>query len=62
MRDASPLSIAAPPASQDVSIPGCEDAHEDKACQWETARSLMQRAIDPHFTLIEPIPARPGGR
>jgi 4-phytase/acid phosphatase len=62
MRDASPLSIAAPPASQDVSMPGCEDAHEDKACPWETARSLMQRATDPQFTLMEPIQARLGGQ
>ena len=56
MRDASPLSIAAPPASQDVSIPGCEDAQGVGGCLWKTARLVIQRAIDPQFTLTEPIP------
>ena len=62
MRNASPLSVAAPPASQDVSLPGCEAAQGDEGCPWETARSLMQKAIDPEFTLIEPIQARPGAQ
>jgi 4-phytase/acid phosphatase len=61
MRNASPLSIAAPPASQDVSMPGCEAAKEDKGCSWETARRAMRRAIDPQFTLLEQIPAPLGG-
>ncbi len=56
MRNASPLSISAPPASQDVSIPGCEEAQEDQGCPWEMAHRVMQRAIDPQFTLTEPIP------
>jgi len=56
MRNASPLSITAPPASQDVSLPGCEAAQGDSGCPWETARLVMQRAIDPQFTLREPIP------
>jgi 4-phytase/acid phosphatase len=56
MRNASPLSIAAPPASQDVSMPGCEAEQADKGCSWETARLAMQRAIDSQFTLTEPIP------
>ena len=56
MRDASPLSIAAPPASQDVPIPGCEAAQRDRGCPWETARLVIQRAIDPQFTMMEPIP------
>jgi 4-phytase/acid phosphatase len=62
MRNASPLSIAAPPAGQDVSLPGCEAAQRDKGCPWETARLTMQKAIDPQFTLMEPIPAPFGGR
>lgn len=56
MRNASPLSIASPPASQDVPMPGCETAQGNQGCPWETARQVMQRAIDPQFTLMEPIP------
>jgi 4-phytase/acid phosphatase len=62
MRNASPLSIASPPASQDVLLPGCEAAQGDRGCPWETARLAMQRAIDPQFTLMEPIPAPLGER
>jgi 4-phytase / acid phosphatase len=57
MRNATPLSVTAPPASQDVPMPGCGAAQRDKACPWETARFVMERAIDPQFTLMEPIPA-----
>jgi 4-phytase/acid phosphatase len=56
MRDASPLSIAAPPASQDVPLPGCNAAQSDRGCPWETARLVMRRATDPQFTLLEPVP------
>jgi len=62
MRNASPLSIAAPPASQDVWVPGCQAAPGDKSCPWETARRVMQRAIDPRFTLMEQIPPPVGAR
>ena len=51
MRNGQPLSLAAPPASQDVRIPGCPAAED--ACPWTTARALMQKAIDPQFTLTE---------
>lgn len=57
MRNVTALSIAAPPASQDVSMAGCETEQGDKGCPWETARLAMQRAIDPQFTLLEPIPS-----
>jgi 4-phytase/acid phosphatase len=57
MRNASPLSAASPPAFQDVPLPGCETDQRDKGCSWETARLLLQKAIDPHFTLMEPGPA-----
>jgi 4-phytase/acid phosphatase len=53
MRDASPLSAASPPASQDVPLPGCEEAKGDHGCPWETARLLLQKAIDPQFTSME---------
>jgi 4-phytase / acid phosphatase len=57
MRNANPLSLAAPPAGQEVQMPGCAAAQRDRGCAWETARLVIQRAIDPQFTLIEPIPA-----
>jgi 4-phytase/acid phosphatase len=60
MRNASPLSVAAPPASQDVSLPGCEAAQGDEGCPWETARSVLQKAIDPEFTSWEPHPPDSG--
>jgi 4-phytase / acid phosphatase len=53
MRNASPLSVASPPASQEVPMPGCEAEQRDRGCPWETARLLMQNAIDPHFTSME---------
>ena len=62
MRNASPLSVAAPPASQDVSMPGCDAAQGDEGCPWETARVVMQRAIDPQFTVMEPIQAHLGAQ
>jgi 4-phytase/acid phosphatase len=54
MRAATPLSLTAPPASQDVTIPGCEAAAPRGGCPWETARLAMQKAIDAKFTLTEP--------
>jgi 4-phytase/acid phosphatase len=51
MRNGQPLSLAVPPASQDVRIPGCPAAED--ACPWTTARALMQRAIDPQFAPTE---------
>jgi hypothetical protein len=56
MRDAATLSVASPPASQEVVIPGCESALSESGCRWQTARFLMQNAIDPEFKLIEPPP------
>ena len=57
MRNANSQSVAAPPASQDVSMPGCDAAEGDEGCPWETARMVMQKAIGPRFTVVEPIPA-----
>ncbi len=54
MRNLAPLSIASPPAGQDVPIPGCEAAGSAKGCPWVTARRVMQRAIDPQFTSLNP--------
>jgi 4-phytase/acid phosphatase len=62
MRNASPLTIAAPPKSQDVMLRGCEAVQRDKGCPWETARLAMQKAIDPRFTSMEPTPEAVSGR
>lgn len=49
MRYAEPLSVAAPPESQDVALPGCEPA----GCSWETARRAIEKAIDPAFVAMD---------
>jgi 4-phytase/acid phosphatase len=56
MRDAEPLSLAAPPESQDVALPGCAAG----GCPWETARRIIEKAIDPQFTSLTPESSRPG--
>jgi hypothetical protein len=45
MRRAKPLSAAVPPEGQDVSLPGCGSL----TCPWETARQVLQKAMDPAF-------------
>ncbi len=45
MRDATPLSVAAGPAGQDVGLPGCPAS----GCSWNTARATIEKAIDPQF-------------
>jgi 4-phytase / acid phosphatase len=45
MRNADKLSLAAPPESQDIALPGCPVA----GCPWETARTAIEKAIDPEF-------------
>jgi 4-phytase / acid phosphatase len=45
MRNAGKLSLAAPPESQDVALPGCPVA----GCPWEVARRAIEKAIDPEF-------------
>jgi 4-phytase/acid phosphatase len=52
MRHADRLSVAAPPVGQEVAIPGCPVA--PGGCPWETARSVIEKAIDPGFAAIEP--------
>ncbi len=53
MRNADPLSMAAPPAGQDVPLPGCQAGDPSHGCPWATARSVIEKAIDPAFTLVE---------
>ncbi len=45
MRNAGKLSLAAPPESQDIAVPGCPVA----GCPWEVARRAIDKAIDPEF-------------
>jgi 4-phytase / acid phosphatase len=45
MRNASVLSLAAPPESQDLAVPGCAGA----SCPWEKARRALEAAVDPEF-------------
>lgn len=45
MRNAEALSLKSPPEGQDVALPGCGAS----GCAWETARRVMEEAIDPAF-------------
>jgi 4-phytase / acid phosphatase len=45
MRNAPMLSLAAPPESEDVALPGCPSS----ACPWDAARRAIEKAIDPEF-------------
>jgi 4-phytase/acid phosphatase len=54
MRGAAPLTLAAPPAEEDVSIPGCESATVTPRCSWDMFTKVIERAIDPRFVLMEP--------
>ena len=49
MRRATPLSMAAPPAEQDVTVAGCESATVNQGCSWKTFKESLQKAIDKRF-------------
>ena len=49
MRSATPLTMAAPPAKEDVAVAGCELATGSIGCTWETFAKTLQRAIDDRF-------------
>ena len=49
MRSAAPLTMAAPPAKEDVAVAGCELATGSIGCSWETFAKTLQRAIDNRF-------------
>jgi 4-phytase/acid phosphatase len=46
MRNATPLTLAAPPSEQDVAVAGCESATLNRGCSWETFVKGLQKAID----------------
>jgi 4-phytase/acid phosphatase len=50
MRSAAPLTMAAPPAQEDVTVAGCESATVDLGCSWNTFVKSLQKAIDNRFT------------
>ena len=56
MRDVTSLGlIQIPPASQDVSLPGCKGVRAaGRLHPWQTAETVLQKAIDTKFTLTEP--------
>jgi 4-phytase/acid phosphatase len=54
MRGATPLSLSAPPAEEDLSIPGCESATVTVGCSWDIFAKVIERAIDPRFVSMEP--------
>jgi 4-phytase/acid phosphatase len=49
MRNSVPLTLAHPPASREVRIPGC-----GRNCSWADFRKLAERAIDPAFVSVPP--------
>jgi 4-phytase/acid phosphatase len=47
MRDGTPLSLAAPPANQDISVQGCEKAAGNSSgCSWDSFRAVVQRTLN----------------
>jgi len=53
MRNAAPLTLATPPASADLSIPGCESALGKRGCSWETFSNTLREAIDNRFVSLQ---------
>jgi len=51
---ATPLRLSAPPAEEDLSIPGCESATLASGCPWDTFNKAIERAIDRRFVSMEP--------
>jgi 4-phytase/acid phosphatase len=54
MRGTATLTLAAPPAEEDVSIPGCEPATVTSGCSWDIFTKVIERAIDQRFVSVEP--------
>jgi 4-phytase/acid phosphatase len=52
MRNASPPTLAAPPAGQDVVVAGCESASDGAGCPWKTFSRSLRRAIDHRFVSV----------
>ena len=57
MRGAIPLTLAAPPAKEDVAVAGCGSATQTSGCSWETFVRVLQTASDPRFVALPPAAA-----
>jgi 4-phytase/acid phosphatase len=53
MRSATPLTMAAPPAKEDVTVKGCESATVTLGCSWNTFAKSLQAAIDTRLTTAQ---------
>jgi 4-phytase/acid phosphatase len=58
MRNGDRLTVAAPPASEELPIPGCGAASQF-GCAWRSFRRAIQEAIDPAFTTLGAEPQSP---
>jgi 4-phytase/acid phosphatase len=54
MRNATPLTIAEPPAKEDVVVTGCESTTARVGCSWKTFDKSVSDAIDHRFVSMEP--------
>jgi 4-phytase/acid phosphatase len=54
MKDATPLSLSAPPTEEDLSIPSCESANATSGCSGDIFAKVIERAIDRRFVSMEP--------
>jgi 4-phytase/acid phosphatase len=52
MHNAERLTKAAPPASQEVVIPGCKAASGSPGCSWSSFKLALEKAIDPAFVAV----------
>jgi 4-phytase/acid phosphatase len=52
MRNSTPLTLARPPARQEVTLTGCEPAARSTGCKWETFANALQDAVDPRFVAM----------
>jgi 4-phytase/acid phosphatase len=49
MRSSSPLTLATPPAKEDVTVAGCESATVTIGCSWDIFTKAIEGAIDNRF-------------
>ena len=49
MRNATPVTLAAPPAEQDLAVPGCDHVAENISCSWDAFAKIVQKSIDYQF-------------
>ena len=49
LRNATPLTLEAPPGRANIFIPGCSTSAEGWPCDWAAFERAVQASIDPHF-------------